>query len=294
MYSLEDSYESFLPEKIHTKFCKFLIGVNKYSCNLACRGETGRLPLAISGILLSLKYWLHINDPNICNFDKRFTYQSLSSDSNEETSSYNEQIKCFLELSGFEHVWLNKCTFSTKKFINAVKNKLTDRYNDYFMKAISGEITVNNGRKLEKLRMFKNFKSSYKSEKYLNLNLEKHIIFNFSKLRISNHRLEIERGRYKDLPADKRFCKICNDNVSVEDEFHFVMMCNAYCDLRYKLFKEINSFVVNFDKLTTWDQFLFLMCSEDTEILSLFLVFIDSCLNIRQSSGKSDIISIVE
>ena len=41
--------------------------------------------------------------------------------------------------------------------------------------------------------MFKNFKSSYKSEKYLNLNLDKHVVFNFSKLHISNHRLEIER-----------------------------------------------------------------------------------------------------
>ena len=117
------------------------------------------------------------------------------------------------------------------------------------MKAISGEIVVNNGRKLEKLRMFKNFKSSYKSEKYLNLNLDKHIVFNFSKLRISNHRLEIERGRYKNLPADERFCKICNDNISVEDEFHFVMKCTAYSELRHRFFNAINSFIVDFDNI---------------------------------------------
>ena len=75
MYSLENSYNSFLPEKVHTKFCKFVIGANKYSCNIACKGEKGRFPLAISGILLSLKYWLHINDSNISNFDQRFTYK---------------------------------------------------------------------------------------------------------------------------------------------------------------------------------------------------------------------------
>ena len=73
--------------------------------------------------------------------------------------TYNEQIKCFLQLSGFGHVWDNRGTFSIKKLIRAVKNKVTYRYSDYFMKAISGEIIVNNGRKLEKLRMFKNFKS---------------------------------------------------------------------------------------------------------------------------------------
>ena len=59
-YCLEESYIDFYPEKIHTKFCKFLIGVNKYSSNLACKSEVGRYPLAISASLLSLKYWLHI------------------------------------------------------------------------------------------------------------------------------------------------------------------------------------------------------------------------------------------
>ena len=41
-HNLEESYEDFPPEKIHTKFCKFLIGANKYSSNLACKGEVGR------------------------------------------------------------------------------------------------------------------------------------------------------------------------------------------------------------------------------------------------------------
>ena len=39
-------------------------------------------------------------------------------------STYNEQIKCFLKLSGFGHVWDNRGTFSRKKLIRAVKNKL--------------------------------------------------------------------------------------------------------------------------------------------------------------------------
>ena len=95
IYSLENSYDSFLPEKVHTKLSKFVIGANKYSCNIACKGETGRFPLAISGILLSLKYWLHINDSNIKNFDQRFTYQSLLFDNDAEMSTYNEQIKWF-------------------------------------------------------------------------------------------------------------------------------------------------------------------------------------------------------
>ena len=79
------------PERIHTKFCKFLLGVNKYSSNLASKSELGRYPLAISASLLSLKYWLHINDENPKAHDK-FIFQSLLN-GNEIKSSFGDQIK---------------------------------------------------------------------------------------------------------------------------------------------------------------------------------------------------------
>ena len=34
-------------EKVHTKFCKFIFGVSKYSHNMPVYGELGRYPLAI-------------------------------------------------------------------------------------------------------------------------------------------------------------------------------------------------------------------------------------------------------
>ena len=119
-YYLEESYEDFLPEKIHTKFCKFLIGVNKYSSNLACKSEVGRYPLAISAMLLSLKYWLHIHNDKDPKMVDRFSYQSILN-TNGIALSYNNQIKNFLEIIGFEHTWQNKGTFSKLKLVHAVK-----------------------------------------------------------------------------------------------------------------------------------------------------------------------------
>ena len=40
-----------------------------------------------------------------------------------------------------------------------------------------------------------------------------------TKFRISAHDLEFEKGRYKNLPVNERYCKLC-DNSSVEDEVH--------------------------------------------------------------------------
>ena len=117
-HNLEESYEDFLPERIHTKFCKFLIGINKYSSNLACKSEVGRYPLAISASLLSLKYWLHINDDENPKAHDIFIFQSLLN-GDEIKSSFEDQIKSFLKVIGFDHVWQNKGSFSNRKLIDA-------------------------------------------------------------------------------------------------------------------------------------------------------------------------------
>ena len=52
-------------------------------------------------------------------------------------------------------------------------------------------------------------------------------------LRMSSHNLEIEAGRYLGIDRNQRTCKLCNFNV-VESEYHFVMCCPKYADLRDK------------------------------------------------------------
>lgn len=280
---LEESYEDFLPEKIHTKFCKFLIGVNKYSSNLACKSEVGRYPLAISAMLLSLKYWLHIHDDKNPKMDDRFSFQSILN-TNDIALSYNNQLKCFLEIIGFEHIWQNKGTFSKIKLLHAVKSKLLERYNIFFKEAVRGNITVK-GRKLDKLRTFKTFKNNYKMENYINMKLDKQMIFNFARLRISNHSLEIETGRYKKKTLEQRLCKICNDDL-IEDEMHFLMTCTAYRSERTEVFEKLNALIVAFHSYTIQEKFKFLMGTNDTEVLTILIPYIDKCFKIRQSSGR--------
>ena len=56
----------------------------------------------------------------------------------------------------------------------------------------------------------------------------------FSKLRWSSHRLQIEAGRWarpSSIPLNERKCSFCQ---VTEDEFHFVLECQLYSDLRKK------------------------------------------------------------
>ena len=50
-----------------------------------------------------------------------------------------------------------------------------------------------------------------------------------SKLRVSDHNLAIEKGRYFNIPRQDRLCKNCN---VVEDESHFLLHCKTNSNLR--------------------------------------------------------------
>ena len=56
-------------------------------------------------------------------------------------------------------------------------------------------------------------------------------------MRCSSHKLIIEKGRYVNLERNQRVCSICNLN-DIEDEFHFILRCPAYNDLKKKYLKQ--------------------------------------------------------
>ena len=84
----------------------------------------------------------------------------------------------------------------------------------------------------------------------------------FTKLRISDHRLEIEKDRYKKPkpPREERFCHHCltlNSHV-VGDELHFLLDCPKFETLRSPLFSLLPKRVLELDRVP---QFVFIVNS---------------------------------
>jgi len=50
---------------------------------------------------------------------------------------------------------------------------------------------------------------------------------------LSSHQLQIEKGRYNNTLRSERLCLYCNLH-EVEDEFHFVLICPKYYQIRTK------------------------------------------------------------
>ena len=121
------------------------------------------------------------------------------------------------------------------------KKESSNQYQEKFREKIE-KIDENS-----KLQVFKLVKNEYKCEKYLeSLNSEYRKII--CKMRISDHALLIERGRYTKIPRDLRLCQSCN---KIEDEFHFVLECTLNENLRSDLFTalDISNQMNNKDKI---------------------------------------------
>ena len=107
--------------------------------------------------------------------------------------------------------------------------KCKQRLSDCFAQGWHHDITASH-----KLNYYANFKYTLEPERYLHiLQVRKHIIA-FAKLRCASHNLAIERGRHE----RERLCTFCDDNV-LEDEFHAVMICEKYKEIRCFLFHNV-------------------------------------------------------
>ena len=56
------------------------------------------------------------------------------------------------------------------------------------------------------------------------------------RLRISAHSIDMETGRHQNIPMENRICTNCRMNV-LENEYHFLLVCHKFKDLRRKCFK---------------------------------------------------------
>ncbi|XP_053391878.1 uncharacterized protein LOC128554619 [Mercenaria mercenaria] len=90
-----------------------------------------------------------------------------------------------------------------------------------------------------KLRTYRTYKSVFKTEPCILLNMSREQRRILAKFRACNHPLAIESARYAKpkIPFNLCLCVYC-DSSRVEDETHFLIDCNFYSDLRHELFEK--------------------------------------------------------
>ena len=120
--------------------------------------------------------------------------------------------------------------------------------------------------KSDKLRYYNLYKYDKSHEDYLHLNISRYQRSLFAQFRCGILPLEIEVGRYRDVPLAHRLCKVCKNDV-VEDEIHFLCQCSKYSDIRNSLYAHAESSDSTFHLKDDIDKFVFLMSNLQKQVI---------------------------
>ncbi|MCG7867658.1 MAG: reverse transcriptase family protein, partial [Candidatus Thiodiazotropha taylori] len=212
-------------ERVHLQFCKKLLGVKKTTQNDFIYGELGRTSYQVRRYLFIVKYWFKLLSSQSNKYIK-LVYNLMLRDiellpTKVNWASLVRHLFCSL---GFYEVWVQQGVGDYSKFISALKQRLNDNFIQNWRARLNES---------PRATFYKSI-AAFHFQPYLeNINVYK-FIQALSKLRVSSHRLEIEAGRWRKpvrVPLNERKCINCQ---VIEDEYHFIIECHLYNDLRKK------------------------------------------------------------
>jgi hypothetical protein len=106
-----------------------------------------------------------------------------------------------------------------------------------------------------KMFLYKKLKLNLEREFYLSYN-DSDIRRCFTKIRIRDPNLEIEKGLYFKIPRILRLCKTCN---KIEDEEHFILECTINSKMRTDLFAILANENPNYMQFSSEQKLIYLL-----------------------------------
>ena len=256
-------FESNLIEKVHIGFLKEILGVRKSTTNSFIYGELGEFPIEIEKNVRIIKYWLKLVRPHEINSKGTYVralYGEMMGSLESGSICGNEwakYVKNMLERNGFGNIWIDQQVRNEKVFIEEFRQRLQDCFTQKWRASLN-ESTDN--------RLYKHIKEEFQYEMYLSFIGYSKFRIALTRIRLSSHCFMVERGRWKRprMDFEQRLCSHCK---VIEDEYHCLVECIRYSDIRGKylcrhLKKRPN--VLKFIEL--------LKCSENTDINKLSIL----------------------
>ena len=240
-------------ERIHIKFLKWSFSVHAKASNLACWGDSGRVPLVIQLLKQTSDYFKRLE--HLDNSDVDCLARHAFAEQRENMLPWYSNTLNFIENIGL----------TTASPSLTIRDKTTQIFNDIWW------MTARNS---SKLKFYTKIKTSIGYEPYLSLkDIRKRRAI--ARLRFSCHRLNIETARYsyaslstnQDSIIWNKCCNICSDdNVELlislpfaepilEDEEHALVTCPMYQHIRYMLDDTTKSALISRDEERLKDLF---------------------------------------
>lgn len=207
---------------VQNRAMRYFLGVHKFTPRAAIEGEMGWEPCVVKQTVEVLRLWNRL----VSLPEGRLTKMVFNWDKIHEypwTRDVFDIFKNMHSLSLFSNNLQCKIHDQRKILFDIYKEKW---HLELFSKP--------------KLRTYILLKDCFSVEQYVSCHLKRGQRSLCAQLRAGVLPLELEVGRYKGVPEDKRLCKVCDLSL-IEDEFHFMFYCPLYVNLRTVLFAKIQS-----------------------------------------------------
>ena len=180
-----------IAESLQLEFLKYILSVKKSTPNCFVYGETGQYPLSIHVYSRMIKFWHKLRTDHTNKMSSSllkilcgcFNYNIFQCD-------WLVKIKQILDECGISFVWNNPQSVST----DWLSRKVLLNLKDVFIQTWSQQC-----RDSTKACKYFLYKTTFGTEHYLD-NLPKNQRIFLTKIRTSNHKLPIKKGRYSNLP----------------------------------------------------------------------------------------------
>ena len=195
-------------------------------------------------------------------------YEQGLYDCHNGTRNWVYNVRKLLNDYGFSYIFDNCYNTNLNGFHLLFKQRVIDTY----IQEWNNKIQVSTI-----LRNYMYFKPEFGYESYLN-QISNSLRFFITRLRLSEHPLRTQTGRYNRnrIERNERYCLTCN-SLDLEDEYHFICICNCYKQLRKKYIDK--RYYINPSNF----KFLELLKSTDKYTLINLAKFIKCALDVRKT-----------
>ena len=240
-------------DKIQYRAIRTILGVGKRAPLPYLTGETGWLEAQNRHHISVVRLWLRITQMT----DNRLPKIIYLWDKQQNMkNSWAKEVRTIMErcdlIENYEQNSTNGMNNST--FLELVKQRIC---------LLAADKWSNDVQAMPKLRTYAKLKTEFGTVQLLNKQISGKQRSAISKMRSGTFPIYIETGRYRQIPAHLRLCKLCNYQ-EVEDEYHFMMNCTAYSRERQMLLETLGRKLnVETVQMTKDEIFKTLLCSPD-------------------------------
>ena len=253
-------------ERIHLKFLKRILGVKRNTSSMSVYGELGRYPLYISRYVRIIKYWCKVATSE--NIIVKTVYNQSVCDCEKGYRNWAASVKNLLNIYGLGYAFNTSDQLNAKVFPMIFKQRIIDTFVQQW------HVSIDTSTMLD---FYKCFKHTLEYESYLDI-LPYSLRCILSKIRLSCHPLRVQTGRYAPnrIARNERICLYC-DSGDIEDEYHFICVCNKFSEVRKKYIKKFYFIRPSMFK------FIQLLNSSNKMLIRNLCIFVKESLKLRHS-----------